>query len=81
MKGTVIGVNPRIGFIAIRTEEGDLTVAELLGGYEVEPEDEISGDLNALGGETFYNNTQNEEMDVYVQGVYCSVSHARMLMA
>ncbi|WP_035597070.1 hypothetical protein [Halomonas salina] len=80
MKGTLVGVNRRKGFIAIRTEEGELTVAELLGGYEVELEDEIRGDLNALGGETFYNITQDEELDVYVQGVQCSNRHARLLM-
>jgi hypothetical protein len=47
---------------------GEFTVAELLGGYDVEKGHVISGDLHCLGGETFFNETEDEDIDVYVQG-------------
>ncbi len=40
----------RIGFAAVETE-GGITVFELMGGYEIEKGDIISGDLESLGGE------------------------------
>lgn len=79
MKGNVIAVNIKKGFVAISTDDG-ITVFELLGGYDVEVGDVISGNLDALGGETFNNETQSEEMDVYVQGVHCTESNAKHLM-
>lgn len=57
MEGRVISINPHKGFIAIKTD-GGITVVELLGGYEVEVEDIISGDLESHGGETLFNETQ-----------------------
>ena len=35
MKSEVIGINPRKGFVAVRTD-GGITVFELLEGYDVE---------------------------------------------
>lgn len=80
MKSEVIGINPRKSFVAVKTDAG-ITVFELLGGYDVELGDMISGNLEALGGETFFNETQQEEMEVYVQGIYCTEPNARQLMA
>jgi hypothetical protein len=81
MKGTVVGINHRKGFIAIRIDDGDITVAELLGDYDVELRDRIRGDLEALGGEYFYNLTKQEELDVFVQGTGCSNDNAKLLLA
>jgi hypothetical protein len=82
MLGTVIGINRRKGFIAIRLDgDGDITVAELLGDYDIDLRDRIRGDLEALGGEDFYNLTKQEELDVYVQGTGCSDYNARLLLA
>lgn len=80
MKASVIAINTKKGFVAVSTENG-ITVFELLGGYEVEIGDVISGNLDSLGGETFINETQSEEMDVYVQGIRCTESNARQLMS
>ncbi|EBF0275578.1 hypothetical protein DB992_15345 [Salmonella enterica] len=52
----------------IRDPMGEFTVAELLGGYDVEKGHVISGDLHSLGGETFLNETEDEDIDVFVQG-------------
>ena len=80
MKGTVTAVNYRIGFVAVETD-GGITVFELLGEYEIEKDDIISGDLESLGGEIFLNETQDEEMDVYVQGIHCTPVNAQQLMS
>tara|TARA_R110002124_G_scaffold102425_3_gene250552 strand:- start:429 stop:677 length:249 start_codon:yes stop_codon:yes gene_type:complete len=81
MIGTVVGINPRKGFIAIRIDDGDVTVAELLGDYDVDLRDRVRGDLEALGGEYFYNLTKQEELDVFVQGTGCSNDNAKLLLA
>lgn len=75
----VIAVNSRKGFVAVQTN-GGITVFELLGGYEVNVGDVIHGDFTALGGETYRNLTNDEDMDVFVQGVHCSSENARRMM-
>ena len=68
MRGVVVHHEHRIGFIVIRDSIGEFTVAELLGGYDVEKGHVISGELHTLGSETFVNETEYEELDVIVQG-------------
>ncbi|HHU0693263.1 hypothetical protein [Citrobacter sp. Marseille-Q3906] len=68
MRGVVVHHEHRIGYIVIRDPKGEFTVAELLGGYDVEKGHVISGDLHRLGGETFLNETEDEDIDVFVQG-------------
>lgn len=80
MRGRVIGINNRKGFIAVDTGNG-ITVIELLGGYEVDMDDTVSGDLEAHGGETIINETQNESMEVFIQGVHCTPENAKFLMS
>jgi hypothetical protein len=71
MKGTVIAMNLPKGFVAVETTT-DITIVELLGGYKVEIGDVITGNLNNLGGGSLYSETQQEEMDVFVQDIHCS---------
>lgn len=80
MKANVIAINNKKSVVAVETANG-ITVFELLGGYEVELGDVISGRLENLGGETFRNETRRESLDVYVQGIHCSPQNARQLMA
>jgi hypothetical protein len=80
VKGKVVGINTRKGFVAVDAANG-ITVLELLGSYEVEMEDIISGALESLGGETVRNETQNETMEVYIQGVHCTIANANSLMS
>jgi len=79
MRARVVDVNLRRGFIAVATS-GGITVMEFLGGYEVEMEDVISGDLESLGGEVVVNETRGEKMEVYIQDVDCTAEHAKELM-
>lgn len=67
MRGVVVHHEHRIGYIVIRDQIGEFTVAELLGGYDVERGHVITGNLHSLGSETFYNETESEELDVIVQ--------------
>lgn len=80
MKAKVIDINNKRGFVAVETANG-ITVFELLGLYEVELGDIISGNLESLGDRTFRNETRQESLKVYVQGIHCSPQNARQLMA
>lgn len=79
MRGVVVHHEQRIGYIVIRDQIGEFTVAELLGGYDVEKGHVISGELHSLGGETFVNETEEEEIEVFVQG-YGMSEHQSILM-
>ncbi|AMO49071.1 hypothetical protein GA0061071_111131 [Kosakonia oryzendophytica] len=68
MKGTVVHHEHRIGFIVIRDEKGEFTIAELLGKYDVEMGDVVSGNLHASGDEALFNQTQDEAMEVSIKG-------------
>lgn len=79
MRGVVAQVSAINGFIAIRTDADEYTVAELLG-CEVEVGDQLEGDLDALGGETFRNTTSGERCEVFVQDIHATrEGAARML--
>lgn len=67
MRGLIVHVEHRIGWIAIRDERGEITIAEVLGGYNVEQGLVISGNLHTHGGEVFLNQTTSERMDVVVE--------------
>lgn len=79
MKAKVIAINHKKDVVAVATANG-ITVFELLGGYEVELGDVISGRLESLGSEIFRNETRQENLDVYVQGIHCSPQNARQLI-
>ena len=80
MRAKVIAVNYHKGFVAVETD-GGITVFELLGGYNIQIGDIISGNLESEGSEIFMNETQKEKMDVFVQGIYCTPQNASQLMA
>jgi len=79
MKGTVVAFNKKKGFAAIETD-GGITVAELFS-CEADIGDIITGDLENLGDETFNNETQAEEFDVYVIAVKCAKPESEELLA
>ena len=64
---------------AIETEEG-FTVVTLLGGIELEVEDEVSGNLDSLGRETFKHRTSGEVFEVFVERVGDGAESARAAM-
>lgn len=79
MKGIVVMINHRKGFIAVQIDEG-VSVIELLGDFRVELEDIISGNLDSCGEEYLFNETQEEKMDTYIQATGCSKSCIQQLM-
>ncbi len=81
MEGTIIAINNRNGFHAVRTEEGDITVFEMTDTHEATVGDTIAGDLHALGSEQLRNVTQGEEFSAYIQDAFCSDRRAAELLS
>ncbi len=70
MRGKVVWIDPTNSeLIKVQIDGSYLVLIELLG-HEVEIGDEIKGDLENLGGETLYNVTQQEYIDVFIQDLY-----------
>lgn len=78
MKATVVLVNQNRGMVAAQTEDGQYSIFELLGSYDIDVGDVVSSsDFNSMGGETYRNITKREDMDVYVQNLVGSIEQAR----
>ncbi|MHB1011956.1 MAG: hypothetical protein ACYC37_03505 [Desulfobacteria bacterium] len=75
MKGRVVAVNQRKGMILVETTDGECSLVELLGGYDVNTGDVIEGDLESLGGEMLRNVTSKEKMSVFVQDIHMSKTY------
>ncbi|WP_457571530.1 hypothetical protein [Desulfovulcanus sp.] len=79
MKGIVRAINPRKGMVAVETSLG-YSILELLGD-DVEIGDIISGNLDSLGSETVRNETQMENIEVFIQDCHCTAQHARLMLS
>ena len=79
-KGKVIDINRKKGFISVEMENGEFSVIELLGGHDVKMNDIISGNLEFIGSEKLYNESQKEKMSVYIQSASCTKKSAKNLM-
>jgi hypothetical protein len=80
VKGKIVAYNARNGMGAIHVEDDSITVAEFIGGYNIEKDDVVQGDLRQDGGFELYNVTQGEMMDVSIEGTDCSPQMARRLL-
>ena len=80
MKGKVALLNIKRGMAALITESEDFTTFELHGN-EVEIGDIISGDLESLGGATWYNETKMENIDVFVEDILGSKATALKIIS
>jgi hypothetical protein len=80
MRGKIIAINRKTGFHAVRTEDGDITVFELLDSEMPELGDEVTGALDSLGSETLFNATQKHEFSVFVQDAHCSEVRAKRML-
>ena len=69
MRGKVALLNPKRGMAALITENGEYTTFEPLG-YDVELGDIVTGDLESVGGETWFNETKDEKIEVMVENIY-----------
>jgi hypothetical protein len=80
MMGVIVAVSRVNGFVAIRTSSGEYTVAELLGA-EVAIGDEVSGELESLGGETLVVLSSRTRISVYIQDIHATAEGAKRLLA
>lgn len=68
MRGTISAINHNRGMVAVKTEDGDFSVFELLGGDSVELGDEVYWkDDTSLGSTKLQNITQGEVFGVFFQ--------------
>ena len=81
MKGVIELIGPRQAMIGVRTEHGDFSVLELLGGYSPEIGNIVSGALQNLGEEEVKNITQGETWAVYIQDILGSRQSAWNLVS
>lgn len=80
MHGVVVHYERRIGYIVIRDVIGEFTVAELLGGYDVAEGHIVSGKLHSLGAETLMNETEDQAIEVFVQGYGMSEQQSTLML-
>lgn len=79
MRGTVRRVSRTNGFAAIETSAGDYTIVEVLSG-ELEPGDEVEGDLRSLGSRTLRKLPSGQPLSVFIQDCYASAARASQLL-
>jgi hypothetical protein len=73
MSGTVTQVNPGRAMVAVRTDNADYSVFEVIGGEEFEIGDNVSWrEDTPLGGHQVVNRRTGERADVYFQNHYMS---------
>lgn len=80
MNGKITGRGSN-GLFAAITEEGDITIFEMFDTHEPEIGDQISGDLDASGGVTLLNVTQQTRFDVFNQYIHCSRAQAVAILS
>lgn len=82
MRGRVEMINSSKGFLAVKTENNEFSVVEVIDSYCPELGAVVSGPLEELGGETLKCLDDGMEFDVYIQDIHSNYSNAkRMLMA
>ncbi|MDN3673020.1 hypothetical protein QWY99_08145 [Flavobacterium branchiarum] len=76
MKGVVKLVNSQNGLCAIELDNNNFTIFEDFDeGLSVG--DVVSGDLESLGGETLYNETQELEVDGFIENFGCGINQIK----
>ena len=76
MNGKVVYINPDNGLLVVKTERGSFSVVEAIGGYDFETGDVLSGNLETDGSKTIRNESQSENINACVQGVFSSREEA-----
>lgn len=80
MRGRVEMINPTNNFIAIRTENEEFSVIEVLDSYCPELGAVILGALNELGEGTLKCLSDNTEFDAYIQDIHSNYLNAKRLL-
>lgn len=79
MTGVVEMVSAANGFVAVRTENDEYSIVELLGA-DVEVGDTVSGKLEHLGGEILVLQRTGERISVFIQDIHATAKGARRLL-
>ncbi len=77
-EGIVHAVNPRIGRIAVLTEQG-YTVVDLIDG-DARPQHRLAGQLQECGLVCLSNRTTGEPVEAVIEAVHASRSFASSLL-
>lgn len=80
MRGTVIGVDGRRGFIAMQIDSGMVVVLELVSGPMPAVDDRGRGDLTRLATVDMRNMSSERDFKVAVHKVGCSLESALELL-
>ncbi|WP_158161183.1 hypothetical protein [Grimontia hollisae] len=70
MKGHVIARKLAIDTIYVLVEDGTVTTIETSDAETFEKNDIVTGELQCLGSEDFYNQTQKFQFDGFVQDIF-----------
>jgi hypothetical protein len=78
MNGKLYQINPKRGMVAVLTENGDFTIIEIIGSYEIDIGDELTWKNDtALGSEQYRNITKKQDIEVFVQNHWVNKSQLR----
>lgn len=80
MKGIVEFANPKKGFIAVMTENGDYSIVEVVDFYFPEIESVLYGQLESLGEGRLKCLDDGVEFDVFIQDIYSGLNNARKMV-
>ena len=81
MEGKVIMINRSDNLIAVLTEEDEFTIFEILDIFcNINLGDIVRGDLETLGRLTLYNESRQEDFEVYIEDIHGSENTARRLL-
>lgn len=76
---TVVAINRRTGLIALRTDEGELVVAEVQGDTP-DVGDQLRGRFDQHGGQTCCAVSGRERFDLVIEALDCSPGFVRQLL-
>jgi hypothetical protein len=76
MKSKVFMINHQRGWIALLTENNTFSIVEVLEMNLPNIGDIVSGNIESLGEETFFNESSSEELNVFVQDIYAGQKEA-----
>jgi len=80
MRGTIALANGRRGRYAVLTEDGDYTLFELLESVDLAVGEPVTGDFNAVAGET-YESERHGKLSVFAENYHCTLSFAERWVA
>lgn len=81
MRGRVEMINQLKGFIAVKTENNDYSVVEVIDSYFPELGAIVLGALNGLGGETLRCLDNQIEFEVFIQEIYSDYTNAKRMLS